>query len=49
MTAKLRIIIRACQIRIDNGEELDEILKSYPALSEEEIAEIKNYCANKDS
>lgn len=42
MTAKLRIIIKAIEIRINNGEYLDDILKSYPALTWEEQLEIQN-------
>lgn len=41
MTAKLRIILRAVQIRLNNGEELDEILATYPNLTQDEIKEIK--------
>lgn len=43
MTAKLKIIARAIVIRMNNGEELEEILLSYPALSEHEKDELREY------
>lgn len=43
MTAlQLRIIRRAIQNRITDGEEFEEIITSYPKLSEGEIEQIKN-------
>lgn len=36
--AKLKIIKRACEIRLKNGEKLKDILDSYPALTPEERA-----------
>ena len=42
MTAlKLRIMVKACKIRIDNGETLDEVLNSYTALSDADKAQIR--------
>lgn len=41
MTAKLRIIAKAISIRIKNGEDLDEIIESYPNLTPDEIRELK--------
>lgn len=38
---QMRIIKRAVKNRLSDGEELDEIIKSYPKLTEEEIEEIK--------
>lgn len=43
MTAKLKIIARAIIIRVKNGEDLEEILDSYPALTEIEKMELKEY------
>lgn len=43
MTAKLKIIARAIIIRINNGEELEDILRSYPALNELEKQELREY------
>ena len=43
MTAlQLRIIRRAIQNRMSDGENFEEITKSYPKLSESEIEQIKN-------
>lgn len=41
MTPKLRIIIRAVQIRLDRGEDLEDILDSYPDLTLFERSEIR--------
>lgn len=41
MTAKLRIIMKAIEIRLNKGEELEDILASYPNLTPEEIIEIE--------
>lgn len=35
---QLKIIERAIRIRLDNGEDLEDILASYPKLSSEETA-----------
>lgn len=43
ITAKLRIMIRAIEIRLNNGEELKDILESYPSLTDLEIFEIRQY------
>ena len=42
MSLKLKIILKAVQIRLDRGEELDEILDSYKNLTDEEKSELKN-------
>lgn len=43
MTAlQLRIIRRAIQNRMKDGEYFEEIIKSYPKLSDGEIEQIKN-------
>lgn len=39
---QLRIIKRAIKTRLANGEEFDEIILSYPKLTENEIAEIQS-------
>lgn len=41
MTIKMKIMLRAVQIRLGGGEELETILGSYPKLSEEEKALIR--------
>lgn len=41
MDAKMMIMSRAISIRLDNGENLDDILKSYPSLTQEEISELR--------
>ena len=38
---KLRIMVRACKIRIAAGEVLDDILASYPVLSDDDKAQIR--------
>lgn len=43
MTAKLKIIARAIIIRMNNGEQLEDIFDSYPALTEFEKAELREY------
>lgn len=35
------IVYKAIEIRITNGEKLDDIIASYPKLDETDIAEIK--------
>lgn len=42
----MRVIERAVKIRIAKGEELEEILKSYPNLSNEQIEELKGKFEN---
>lgn len=39
---KLKIMINAVKIRIGNGEKLDKILASYPALTKEDKKAIKS-------
>ena len=41
MTLRLKIMVRAVQIRLRAGEELADILMSYPKLSEEDKAVIQ--------
>ena len=38
---KLRIMVRACKIRIAAGEVLDDILASYPALNDADRKQIR--------
>ena len=38
---QLRIIISACKIRMARGEDLEDILASYPKLTEDEKAKIR--------
>lgn len=38
------IIIKAVKIRVRNGEEIDDILKSYTKLTEDERESIKAAC-----
>lgn len=43
MTAiKMKIMVNATKIRMKNGEMLDEILKSYTALSDEDRKKIRS-------
>lgn len=42
MSAKLRILLRVIQRRVDKGETLESILFDYPALTDEENAIIKS-------
>ncbi len=41
INALLNIFIRVISRRLDAGEDFDEIITSYPKLSEEDIAIIK--------
>ena len=42
MTAiKLKIMVRACKIRIEAGEALDDVLATYPALTEDDREQIR--------
>ena len=43
MSTKLKIIARAATIRMNNGETLEDILESYPALTEGEKEELRTY------
>lgn len=38
---KLKIMVKAVEIRIKNGEEIDDILDSYPKLTDDDKAYIK--------
>jgi uncharacterized protein (DUF433 family) len=44
--AALRLFIRVIKRRIDSGEELEDILDSYPNLSEEEKELIREAISN---
>ena len=41
MSLKLRIMLRAVQIRLERGEVLEEVLSGWPALTEEERAALR--------
>lgn len=43
MNAKLKIIARAVIIRLNDGEDLEDILESYPALKEDEKRDLRKY------
>lgn len=45
----LKIIKRAVEIRMERGEEIHEIVNSYPRLSEEQKQQIINELAPKES
>lgn len=49
MSSKLKIIARAVNIRLNNGESLHAILSSYPSLTEEEKAELNAYFKEGDT
>lgn len=40
---KLRIMIRAFQIRLNKGEKFEEIAKDYPKLNDNDFETIKNH------
>ena len=40
MTLKLKLLCRVVRRRVERGEELTEVLKDYPKLTEEQRAEI---------
>lgn len=42
MTNALNLLIRVVRRRVNAGEALDEVLKDYPKLTEEEMAAVKN-------
>ena len=42
MDAKTKLMLLAIRNRIKNGEDIDEILESYPKLTQKQISEIKN-------
>lgn len=48
MTAKLKIIARAILIRMSGGEQLEDILESYPALTEFDKAELREYISDQN-
>ena len=41
MTPRLIIMTRACRIRIQRGEALEDVLESYPALTEDDKTYIR--------
>ena len=41
--AKLKIIVRGVKIKVQRGEDLEEILESYENLTEEEKQQFMNY------
>ena len=44
--AALHIFVRTVLRRMNNGESLDDILDSYPKLSEEDKQQIKDFIEN---
>lgn len=42
MTIRLIIMMRACCIRMQRGETLEDILSSYPALTEDDKSQIRS-------
>ena len=47
-TAVLNIFIRTVKRRIENGETLEEVLESYPKLTDEEKEAIRQGIENKE-
>jgi uncharacterized protein (DUF433 family) len=43
---KMKIMVKAVNIRLAGGEEMETILASYPALTEEEKAHLRDVCPN---
>lgn len=43
MTLKVKIMLKAVKIRMEQGENIEEILASYPRLSSAEKDEIRSY------
>lgn len=41
MTAALVLLCRVVRRRVNKGESLDNVLKDYPKLTEEELAEVR--------
>lgn len=39
--AGFRIILRAAQIRVNQGEDVDEVIETYPKLSSEQVEELR--------
>ena len=44
-----KIVKNAVQIRLERGEELEDILASYPKLSAEQVAELCEFYTPKES
>ena len=40
-TLKLKIMVRAFKIRLKNGEEIEDIAADYPALTVDDLEEIR--------
>lgn len=45
MTVAMQLLYRVVRYRVGRGETLEDILKEYPKLTEEERAEIHKYMA----
>lgn len=43
MTTALKLLCRVIQRRLDNGEELNQILNSYPRLTDSQRNELKQH------
>jgi uncharacterized protein (DUF433 family) len=46
--AQLKIIIYAVKSRLKKGESFEDIIASYPKLTESDIAEVKSACGIED-
>lgn len=46
---KLKIMVKAVQIRVSNGEDIDDVLNSYPKLTDEDKTYIKAEIIGGDS
>ena len=44
MTAALVLLCRVVRRRVNKGEDLDSVLKDYPKLTGEELAEVYAVC-----
>lgn len=44
-----KIVKSAVRIRLERGEELEDILASYPKLSAEQIVELREFYTQKES
>lgn len=41
MTAAMNLLCRVARRRLENGEELEAVLKDYPKLTDEELDEVR--------
>lgn len=41
MTLAWKLLLRVVRRRVSNGETLDDVLRDYPKLTEEELAKIR--------